>query len=168
MKTIIRILFILFFIPLYGITKENNTVLVSINQNLQERLTYKYGVHTIDKEVYIRNLGNNVQSYVASKNWNQYECEEFAQAYGKFMEALKNDRLSADDFGTITDSAGGLKESDEEDYWYDYAGNRITGTQYRALSVRKKKKYRTFYANREVVTYFNEIAKAIVNKMYSN
>lgn len=83
------------------------------------------------------------------------------------MEALKNDRLSADDFGTITDSKGELGNIDEDDYWYDNKGNRITGTEYRALSVRKQKRYRTFYANRQVVTYFNEVAKAIVNRRYS-
>ena len=80
---------------------ENNTVTVSINQDFQGGFTYKYGVRKIDKELYIRNLGHNVQSYIASKDWNHYEHEEFRKAYGRFMEALKNDRLSADDFGTI-------------------------------------------------------------------
>lgn len=45
--------------------------------------------------------------------------------------------------------------------------NRISGAEYRTLSVRKQKKYRAFYANKEVATYFNEIAKAIVNRKYS-
>ena len=146
---------------------ENNTVTVSINQDFQGGYTYKYGVRKIDKELYIRNLGHNVQSYIASQDWNHYEHEEFRKAYGRFMEALKNDRLSADDFGTITDSKGELGNIDEDDYWYDNKGNRITGTEYRALSVRKQKRYRTFYANRQVVTYFNEVAKAIVNRRYS-
>jgi len=96
---------------------ENNTVTVSINQDFQGGFTYKYGVRKIDKELYIRNLGHNVQSYIASKDWNHYEHEEFRKAYGRFMEALKNDRLSADDFGTITDSKGELGNIDEDDYW---------------------------------------------------
>lgn len=167
MRTFTLLLFILYFVPIYGVNMENNTVTVSINQDFQGGFTYKYGVRKIDKELYIRNLGHNVQSYIASKDWNHYEHEEFRKAYGRFMEALKNDRLSADDFGTITDSKGELGNIDEDDYWYDNKGNRITGTEYRALSIRKQKRYRTFYANRQVVTYFNEVAKAIVNRRYS-
>ena len=167
MRTFTLLLFILYFVPIYGVNMENNTVTVSINQDFQGGFTYKYGVRKIDKELYIRNLGHNVQSYIASNDWNHYEHEEFRKAYGRFIEALKNDRLSADDFGTITDSKGELGNIDEDDYWYDNKGNRITGTEYRALSVRKQKRYRTFYANRQVVTYFNEVAKAIVNRRYS-
>lgn len=43
----------------------------------------------IDKELYIHNLGTNVQSYVASKNWNEYKREEFRNAYERYMDALK-------------------------------------------------------------------------------
>ncbi len=50
----------------------------------------------------------------------------------------------------------------------DNKGNRISGAEYRALSVRKQKKYRAFYANKEVATYFNEIAKAIVNSTHGD
>lgn len=63
---------------------------------------------------------------------------------------------------------GELNNVDEDDYWYDNKGNRISGTKYRTLSVRKQKKYRAFYANREVATYFNRIAQAIVNRQYSD
>lgn len=95
MRTFTLLLFILYFVPIYGVNMENNTVTVSINQDFQGGFTYKYGVRKIDKELYIRNLGHNVQSYIASKDWNHYEHEEFRKAYGRFMEALKNDRLSA-------------------------------------------------------------------------
>lgn len=168
MRIAIWLLFILYIVPIYGVNMENNkTFALSINQNYQGGFIYKYGVHKIDKELYIRNLGQNVQSYVASKNWNYYKQEEFRKAYEKIMEALKNDRLSADDFGTIYDSKGEITNIDEDDYWYDSKGNRISGTEYRALSVRKQKKYRAFHANREVASYFNEIAKAIINRRYS-
>ena len=99
---------------------------------------------------------------------NEYKREEFRNAYERYMDALKKDRLSADDFGNITDSKGELGNVDGDDYWYDNKGNRISGAEYRALSVRKQKKYRAFYANKEVATYFNEIAKAIVNRRYSH
>ena len=143
MRTFILILFSLCFVTIYGTNTESNDVALSINQNFQGSFSYKYGERRIDKELYIHNLGNNVQSYIA-------------------------DRLSADDFGTIYDSKGELGNADNDDYWYDNKGNRISGAEYRALSVRKQKKYRAFYANKEVATYFNEIAKAIVNRRYSD
>lgn len=126
---------------------------LSVNQEFQGNFSYKYGMRKIDKELYIHNLGTNVQSYVASKNWNEYKREEFRNAYERYMDALKKDRLSADDFGNITDSKGELGNVDGDDYWYDNKGNRISGAEYRALSVRKQKKYRAFYANKEVATY---------------
>ena len=104
MRTFILILFSLCFVTIYGTNTESNDVALSINQNFQGSFSYKYGERRIDKELYIHNLGNNVQSYIASKNWNEYKCEEFRNAYGKYMDALKKDRLSADDFGTIYDS----------------------------------------------------------------
>ena len=55
------------------------------------------------------------------------------------MDALKKDRLSADDFGAIYDSKGELGNADEDDYWYDNKGNRISGMEYRALKGRKLK-----------------------------
>lgn len=174
MRTFVLVLFTLYYVPIYSAniendsnTKDDITGQLSINQYYQNGLTYKYGVHKIDKEVYIRNLGHNIQSYVTNKNWNHYERDEFRKAYERFMEALKKDRLSTDDFGSITDSKGELSNIDEDDYWYDNKGNRITGAEYKTLSVRKQKKYRTFYANKEVATYFNEVAKAIINRRYS-
>lgn len=143
---------------------ENNTVTLSINQDFQGGFAYKYGVRKIDKELYIRNLRSNVQSYLSYQDWNYYCKDEFKKAFVKYMDTLEKNRLYTDDFGTIIDSEGKLGNVDDYDYWYDNKGNRITGTEYRALSIRKQKRYRTFYANREVATYFNEIAKAIVNR----
>lgn len=168
MRIAIKLLLILYIVPIYGVNMESNkTIALSISQNYQGEFSYKYGVHKIDKELYIQTLGQNVQSYIASKNWNYYKQEEFRKAYEKIMEALKNNRLSADDFGTIYDSKGEISNIDDDDYWYDSEGNRISGTEYRALSERKQKKYRAFYANQEVARYFNEVAKAIVNRRYS-
>ena len=104
---------------------------LSVNQEFQGNFSYKYGMRKIDKELYIHNLGTNVQSYVASKNWNEYKREEFSNAYERYMDALKKDRLSADDFGNITDSKGELGNVDGDDYWYNNKGNRISGAEYR-------------------------------------
>lgn len=84
------------------------------------------------------------------------------------LPTIAYSQLPLVDFGNITDSKGELGNVDGDDYWYDNKGNRISGAEYRALSVRKQKKYRAFYANKEVATYFNEIAKAIVNRRYSH
>lgn len=132
--------------------------------NNQDGTMYKYGEQKIDKGKYIRNLDYNVQSYLSYQNWIYYWQEEFQKAFAKFMTALKENRLSADSFGAITDSKGELCNVDEDDYWYDNRGNRITGEEYRALSEHKQKKYRAFYSHREVVGYFNEVAKAIANE----
>lgn len=48
-----------------NITKNSIAGLSLENQEIQDGFAYKYGVRKIDKELYIRNLGNNVQSYVA-------------------------------------------------------------------------------------------------------
>lgn len=132
---------------------------------------YNYGAHKINKERYIRNIRANVSSYLEYKlsiGWNYYYVEEFQHAYAKYLDALCDSnnpyRLYADDFGTIIDNKGILNNTDADDYWYDNKGNRISGFDYSYLSDKKKKKYRTFYANREVVTYFNEIAKAIIQE----
>ena len=172
MRTFVLLLLTLYFAPIYSVNMGNDSDIfmnrLSVNQEFQGNFSYKYGMRKIDNELYIHNLGTNVQSYVASKNWNEYKREEFRNAYERYMDALKKDRLSADDFGNITDSKGELGNVDGDDYWYDNKGNRISGAEYRALSVRKQKKYRAFYANKEVATYFNEIAKAIVNRRYSH
>lgn len=67
MRTFILILFSLCFVTIYGTNTESNDVALSINQNFQGSFSYKYGERRIDKELYIHNLGNNVQSYIASK-----------------------------------------------------------------------------------------------------
>lgn len=126
MRTFILLLPTLYFAPIYSVNMGNNsnsvTNRLSVNQEFQSGFTYKYGVRKIDKELYIHNLGNNVQSYVGSKNWNEYKREEFRNAYERYMDALKKDRLSADDFGSITDSKGELGNVDGDDYWYDNKG----------------------------------------------
>lgn len=80
------------------------------------------------------------------------------------IKALQEKRLSADSFGNITDQEGKLSNIDEDDYWYNKKGERITGEEYQNLSARKKKRYITFHANKEVATYFSRIAQDIIKK----
>jgi hypothetical protein len=130
---------------------------------------YKYGVHEIKKETIIKTLRYNVQNYIEHKvaqGWTFNQVTEFKNAYTKYINALSdpNDpyRLSTNDFGTLLDSNGELNNVDSDDFWYDQKGNAITGYEYLKLSEKKKRKYKCFYANREFVTYFNEIVEAII------
>lgn len=142
---------------------ESNTI--SQDSHNQDGTIYKYGAWEIDKKKYIRNLGTNVQGYLNSKYWNEYLRQEFINAYEKYMNALNEpNRLYTNDFGSIIDTKGELGNDDEDDFWYDNKGNRITGKEYRSLNERKQKKYQAFYANREIASYFNIVAKAIVDK----
>lgn len=155
---------------IYGIGAVNDCNKIENNMahqysNNQDSTIYQFGVCKIDKKKYRYNLGTNLQGYLKSKDWNEYFRQEFINSYNKYTNALNEpNRLYATDYGSIIDTKGELGSVDEDDYWYDNQENRITGKQYRALSERKQKKYRAFYANREIATYFNLIAKAIVNQ----
>lgn len=144
-----------------------NNIVVNTDCNVDNQqkkhpsLIYRYGVRKLDKADYIHNLDLNVQSYLRYQDWCEGQREEFRCSYMKYIEALKEDRLSADSFGTITDSAGKLGNADGYDYWYDKDGNRITNMEYWTLSKRRQKKYKTFSANREVALYFNTIARSL-------
>lgn len=150
---------------IYEIYFEGCGLIIEIQQNP----VYKYGVYELDKKIYLRNLSTNVNGWLNAQYLNQGQREEFIKAYNKVIAALKEDgRLSADDFGTIIDSKGELGNIDEDDYWYDKRGNRISGREYWKLSDRKRKKYKSFAANRLVARYFKEIADAIIAKINSN
>lgn len=149
----------------YGYDKvENNIHFSNYNQDILDNQIYKYGEYQIIMDRFVKNLSFNVQPYLNSKNWNDYLRQEFIDAYYKYMAALKEGRLQADSFGTIFDSEGKLGSIDDSDYWYDRKGNRITGSEYRKLNKRKQKRYWTFHANREVASFFNLIAKAMIKR----
>lgn len=140
-----------------------------VNTSNQSVIMYKYGVHEIKKETIIKTLRYNVQNYIEHKvaqGWTFNQVTEFKNAYTKYINVLSdpNDpyRLSTNDFGTLLDSNGELNNVDSDDFWYDQKGNAITGYEYLKLSEKKKRKYKCFYANREFVTYFNEIVEAII------
>ena len=57
------------------------------------RVKYKFGDDEFDLKDYIHNLETNYQSYVASKNWNEGQQQEFKNAFDKYLTGLK-DQLS--------------------------------------------------------------------------
>ena len=132
---------------------------------------YSFGAYKLNKTLYIKSIRNNVAKYLDAKGWNNECRKEFINAYNTYLNALNDPtapyRLSTNEFGTILDSKRQLSNEDKDDFWYDEKGNQITGAKYRSLNERKKKKYKSFQANREVATYFYKIAKELAEKMES-
>lgn len=96
MRVFILFSLTLFFTPLYSLNKRSHTYIkyftdnqLSINQDFQANLVYKYGVFKILKERYIYNLRSNVQSYLSHQDWNYYCKNEFIKAFTKYMDALE-------------------------------------------------------------------------------
>ena len=143
----------------------------SSEQYSQNNLEYTFGAYKLNKERYIKNIRINVAEYINRQGWENAYREEFINAYEKLLNALTDTtdpyRLYTNEFGSIIDTKGELGNNDEDDFWYDKKGNKITGNEYRMLKEKKKKQYHTFSANRAVATYFYKVAKALVKKMES-
>lgn len=136
---------------------------------------YKFGQKELDMDKYLKNVGHNVQSYLEDRRkhgWTDDQVQEFSTAYNRYMNAFQqsmadnDNRFSTDDLGNITDTRGEFTNIDNDDdngaqYYYNDKGERITNTDYDALKDRKKKKYKTFNANRQVAEYFRTIGKAM-------
>lgn len=130
---------------------------------------YKYGQNELDLQNLITNLGNNVDSYVQSKtDWSQAQKESFKEGYRDYIAGLQDqlanntDRFSADEFGTITDKEGKLKDNTNTDYIYNKKGELLDPE---TTSKRKLKKGTPFYRNQELAIFNNIIAKGMVDKM---
>ena len=141
---------------------------------------YKFGQKELDMQDYINNIDYNVQSYVndrkQNRGWTDDQVAEFQASYNRLINAFKqqltdnNNRFSADAFGTITDSQGEFNNADNDDidpsgsqYYYNDKGERITTDDYNLLKDKKKKKYKTFDANRQVAEYFRIIGNKLQN-----
>lgn len=139
---------------------------------------YKFGQRELDMQDYIENIGYNVQNYLEdrrkNRGWTDEQVQEFSTAYNRLMGAFKqqladgSNRFSTNDLGVITDSQGEFSNIDNDDidpagsqYYYNDKGERITTDDYNLLKDKKKKKYKTFNANRQVAEYF----KIIGNKL---
>lgn len=134
---------------------------------------YKFGQKDLDMDKYIKNVGHNVQSYLEDRRkrgWTDDQVQEFSTAYNRLMNAFKqsladnDNRFSADDLGNITDTRNEFTNIDNDvdtQYYYNDKGERITNADYDALKDKKKKKYKTFNANRQVAEYLRTIGKAM-------
>ena len=130
---------------------------------------YKYGQNELDLQNLITNLRNNVDSYVQSKtDWSQAQKESFKEGYRDYIAGLQDqlanntDRFSADEFGTITDKEGKLKDNTDTDYIYNKKGELLDPE---TTSKHKLKKGTPFYRNQELAIFNNIIAKGMIDKM---
>lgn len=125
---------------------------------------YKYIDQDLDRDILISNLNHNVQNYVNSRGWDQGRIDEFYNALDQYMDAINEGRISSTRAGGLYDSAGILDNGTAN--WRDASGNVISGDDYEAMRRRQQRKLTNdFYANREVASYINSIARGIYNKM---
>lgn len=150
------------------------TPTISCNINAatpQGEVTYSYGVHKINKARLIENLRYNVSSYIdymRGQGWSSYYVEEFQHAYTRIMAALDDPRnpyrFYTDDFKNMVDTKGELNNQDNDDYWYDNRGHRISGYEYSNLKESKKRNYHKFNANMQFINYFNKVAERVMKE----
>ena len=139
---------------------------------------YKFGQRELDMQDYIENIGYNVQNYLEdrrkNRGWTDEQVQEFSSAYNRLMDAFKqqladgSNRFSTNDLGVINDSQGEFSNIDNDNidpvgsqYYYNDKGERITTDDYNNLKDKKKKKYKTFNANRQVAEYFRIIGNKL-------
>lgn len=138
------------------------------------QVKYKFGDDEFDLKDYIHNLETNYQSYIASKNWNEGQQQEFKNAFDRYLTGLKDQlsnntgRFYTDYSGAIFDNKGELSNTDDDnidpvgsEYYYNNKGQRITTDDYNLLRKRKQKNFNTFSANRQVATYLNKVGTAL-------
>lgn len=130
--------------------------------------TYKFGNTNLDLDTYVKNIQKNVDSYLKAKSreagWTKGQQDEFRKAYKRYIDALEQRQLSADEFGKITDSSGNLDDVDQDRYYYNDRGDQINANAYNQLRRRKQKRYTEFEANPEVASYFKIIGKALADR----
>ena len=139
---------------------------------------YKFGQKELDMDQYLKNIGNNVQSYLQDRRkrgWTDDQVQEFSTTYNRYMDAFKqqlsenSNRFSTDDLGSIIDTQGEFTNIDNDDevggqFYYNDKGEKITNDDYNMLKDKKKKGYKTFNANRQVAEYFRTIGNAMQTK----
>lgn len=132
---------------------------------------YTFGQGTLDIPYYLHNLGTNVQSYLASKNWGDQEKQAFQEAYNNYIAGLKDmqsnnsGRLRTDDFGTIYDTAGIINQDNND--FYIVPGEGMV-QDINDLKRRDRKNAVPFNAYRELAAYANTVGQAIQAQKGSN
>lgn len=129
----------------------------------KEKKVYRYIDADIDRDLLLKNIRHNAQSYAKHKGWSEEKSSEFFDSLKYFEDAIMNDRLSSDYTGDIKDSMAILTNGDSK--WRNSEGQSITTEEYNKLSKRNKRKYKQdFFANREVASYLGLIAKDVYEK----
>jgi hypothetical protein len=128
---------------------------------------YNFGDRKLDYGKYLTNLENNVESYLQNQRdtegWDDNRVQEFRNSFGEILSNFRSDyqgegtRFSTNQMGSIIDTQGALNNTDADDFYYNKKGEQIDRTTYDALKDKKKRKYSTFEANREVAEYFRRI-----------
>ena len=131
--------------------------------------TIKFGSRDLNIKDLISNIENNVSSYLESHpEWSDTQKNLFKDQYNILKSGLidqrdnDTDRFTIDEFGTITDKLGQLKNTDDNTNLIDANGNLITNTE--GLSDKDKQKLTSFKASQQVANYLQQIGNAMINK----
>lgn len=141
---------------------------------------YKFGATEFDTDLFLKNLSDNVDSYLNSRNWSEGQKEEFKRSYKNYTDALREqsqnntNRFSTDEFGTITDLEGKFSNTDNDDidpvgsqYYYNDKGEQITSDDYKALKPKQQGQYKAFNSNRAFATFAFQVGQALRDKLGS-
>lgn len=137
------------------------------------KVKYKFGTSELPLDLYIKNLKDNYQSYIDSRNWSDGQKAEFKGAFDNYIQGFQDQldngtsRFSTDYTGTVFDNDGLITEKDSDDYYYDSKGNQYTSEQYNGFKPKQQKNYYAFNANRQAASYLNIIGKALRDKLNS-
>ena len=141
--------------------------------NDNTKVKYKFGTSELPLDLYIKNLKDNYQSYIDSRNWSDGQKAEFKGAFDNYIRGFEDQldnntsRFSTDYTGTVFDNNGLITEKDSDDFYYDSKGNQYTSEQYNKFKPKQQKNYSVFNANRQAASYLNIIGKALRDKLNS-
>lgn len=126
--------------------------------------TYRYIDTDIDLDLLKANLSHNATKYAEHKKWDSGRVNEFYTALDTFLKAMDEGRLSSN-YHQVLDSKGILTNG--ESNYRNASGDVLSKQEYDALKRRKQKGYTAdFFANREVATYINTMARKIYDTKY--
>ena len=121
--------------------------------------TYRYIDTDIDRDLLLKNLKHNAQSFVKYNNWDEARANAFYDALGNYEKAIGEGRISTDQDHSLIDSAGQLDNgpSDYEDRHGNFVSREVADA-YFAKHPKGDKYQLKFYPNRYVANFVNSIA----------
>lgn len=121
--------------------------------------TYRYIDTDIDRDLLLKNLKHNAQSFVKYNNWDEARANAFYDALGNYEKAIGEGRISTDQDHSLIDSAGQLNNgpSDYEDRHGNFVSREVADA-YFAKHPKGDKYQLKFYPNRYVANFVNSIA----------